>query len=40
MLAIAEVLYGRWLRFMRLPFAFLFALALVAILIGVKLGIQ
>jgi hypothetical protein len=40
MLAIAEVPCGRWLPFMRLPFAFLFALVLVALVIGVKLGIQ
>jgi uncharacterized ion transporter superfamily protein YfcC len=40
MLAIAGVSYGRWLRFMAAPFALLFALALAAIVVGVKLGIQ
>lgn len=40
MLAVAGVSYGRWLRFMAIPFALLFALALSAIVVGVKLGIQ
>ena len=40
MLAIAGVSYGRWLRFLALPFALLFTLALAAMVIGVRLGIQ
>jgi hypothetical protein len=40
MLAIAKVPCGRRLRFMTLPFALLLALALVAIVIGVKVVIQ
>ena len=40
MLAVAGVSYGRWLQFMAVPFALLFALALAAIVAGVKLGIQ
>ena len=40
MLAVAGVSYGRWLRFMAVPFALLFALALAAIVVGVRLGIQ
>jgi uncharacterized ion transporter superfamily protein YfcC len=40
MLAVAGVSYGRWLRFMAVPFALLFVLALTAIVVGVKLGIQ
>ena len=40
MLAVAGVSYGRWLRFMAVPFAMLFALALAAIVAGVRLGIQ
>ena len=40
MLAIAEVSYGRWLRFMAVPFALLFTLSVVAMVIGVKLGVQ
>jgi uncharacterized ion transporter superfamily protein YfcC len=37
MLAIAGVSYGRWLRFLAAPFVLLLALALAAIVIGVKL---
>ena len=40
MLAMAKVSYGRWLRFMAIPFLLLWALAAAAILVGVKLGIQ
>jgi uncharacterized ion transporter superfamily protein YfcC len=40
MLAVAGVSYGRWLRVMAVPFALLFALAVAAIVVGVKLGIQ
>jgi uncharacterized ion transporter superfamily protein YfcC len=40
MLAVAGVSFGRWLRFMAVPFALLFVLALSAIVVGVKLGIQ
>jgi len=40
MLALAGVSYGRWIRFVMVPFALLFALALAAIVAGVKLGIQ
>jgi uncharacterized ion transporter superfamily protein YfcC len=40
MLAVAGVSYGRWLRFMAVPFTLLFVLALTAIVVGVKLGIQ
>ena len=40
MLAVAGVSYGRWLRFMAIPFTLLFALALAAIVVGVKLGIE
>jgi hypothetical protein len=40
MLAIAKVPCGRRLRFMTLPFALLLALAMVAIVIGVKVVIQ
>jgi uncharacterized ion transporter superfamily protein YfcC len=40
MLAVAGVSYGRWLRFMAIPFSLLFALALTAIVVGVKLGVQ
>jgi len=39
-LAIARVPFGKWLRFMAVPFVLLFALSLVAMVIGVKLGIQ
>ena len=40
MLAVAGVSYGKWLRFMAVPFVLLLALALAAIVIGVELGIQ
>ncbi len=40
MLVIAKVSYGRWLRFMAVPFVLLFGLAAVAMVVGVKLGIQ
>jgi uncharacterized ion transporter superfamily protein YfcC len=40
MLALAHVPYGKWIRFMMVPFALLFTLALVAIVAGVKFGIQ
>ncbi len=40
MLAIAGVSYGKWLRFVAVPFALLFTLAVAATVIGVKLGIQ
>ena len=40
MLALAGVSYGRWIRFIMVPFALLFAFAVVAILVGVRLGIQ
>jgi uncharacterized ion transporter superfamily protein YfcC len=40
MLAVAGISFGRWLRFMAVPFVLLFALALAAIVVGVKLGIQ
>jgi uncharacterized ion transporter superfamily protein YfcC len=40
MLAVAGVSYGRWLRFMAVPFVLLFALALAAIVVGVRLGVQ
>jgi uncharacterized ion transporter superfamily protein YfcC len=39
MLAIAGVPYGKWLRFVAVPFAMLFALAVIAMLIGVKLAV-
>jgi uncharacterized ion transporter superfamily protein YfcC len=40
MLAVAGISYGRWLQFIMVPFVLLFALALVAIVAGVNLGIQ
>ena len=40
MLVIAKVSYGKWLRFMALPFVLLSALAAIALVVGVKLGIQ
>ena len=40
MLAMAGVSYGRWLRFMALPFALLLVLAVTAIIVGVRLGVQ
>ena len=40
MLALAGVSYGKWIRFMIVPFVLLFGLSLVAIVVGVKLGIQ
>ena len=40
MLTVAGVSYGRWLRFMAVPFALLFALAPAPIVVGVKLSIQ
>jgi uncharacterized ion transporter superfamily protein YfcC len=40
MLAVAGVSYGRWLRFVAVPFALLLALALAAIVVGVRLGVQ
>jgi uncharacterized ion transporter superfamily protein YfcC len=40
MLAVAGVSYGKWLRFMAIPFSLLLALALTAIVVGVKLGVQ
>jgi uncharacterized ion transporter superfamily protein YfcC len=40
MLALAGISYGKWIRFMMVPFALLFALALVAIVAGVRLGVQ
>ena len=39
MLALAEVSSGKWLRFVAVPFAILFALCAAAMLIGVKLGV-
>jgi uncharacterized ion transporter superfamily protein YfcC len=40
MLAVAGVSYGRWIRFVAVPFALLFGLAMAAVVVGVKLGIQ
>jgi uncharacterized ion transporter superfamily protein YfcC len=40
MLALAGVSFGRWLRFMAVPFGLLFVLALAAMMIGVRLGVQ
>jgi uncharacterized ion transporter superfamily protein YfcC len=40
MLLIAKVSYGRWLRFIAIPFTLLFALSVVGMVVGVKLGIQ
>jgi uncharacterized ion transporter superfamily protein YfcC len=40
MLAVAGVSYGKWLRFLAVPFALLFALAVAAMVVGVKLGIS
>jgi hypothetical protein len=40
MRAVAGVSFSRWLRFMAISFALLFALALAPIVAGVKLGIQ
>ena len=39
-LAVAEVPFGKWLRFIAVPFGLLLALAAVAIVVGVQLGIQ
>jgi uncharacterized ion transporter superfamily protein YfcC len=39
MLALADVPYSKWLRFVAVPFAILFALCAAAMVIGVKLGI-
>jgi uncharacterized ion transporter superfamily protein YfcC len=40
MLVVAKVSFGKWLRFMAIPFALLFALSAAVMAIGVKLGIQ
>ncbi len=40
MLALAGVSYGRWIKFIAAPFAILFVLAMAAMAIGVKLGVQ
>jgi uncharacterized ion transporter superfamily protein YfcC len=40
MLAVAEVSYGRWLRFIAIPVALLLVLALAAMVIGVELRVQ
>jgi uncharacterized ion transporter superfamily protein YfcC len=40
MLVMAKVSFGRWLRFVAVPFALLFALAAIAMEVGVKLNIQ
>jgi uncharacterized ion transporter superfamily protein YfcC len=40
MLVIAKVSFGKWLRFMAIPFVLLFALSITAMLIGVKMGLQ
>jgi uncharacterized ion transporter superfamily protein YfcC len=40
MLVIAKVPFGKWLRFMAIPFALLFALAITAMVAGVRLGVQ
>jgi uncharacterized ion transporter superfamily protein YfcC len=39
MLAIASVPYSKWLRFIAIPFAMLFVLSVVAMVVGVKMGI-
>jgi uncharacterized ion transporter superfamily protein YfcC len=40
MLAMAQVPYGRWLRFIALPIALLMILAAAAIAVGVALGVR
>ena len=40
MLVIAKVSFGRWLRFIAIPFLLLLLLAAVGMIVGVKLGIQ
>lgn len=40
MLAVAGISYARWLRFIAVPFVLLFALALAAMVVGVRLNIQ
>jgi uncharacterized ion transporter superfamily protein YfcC len=40
MLALAEVPYGKWLRFIAVPFAALTLLSLLAMIAGVRLGLQ
>lgn len=40
MLAVAEVSYGRWLRFIAIPVALLLVLALAAMVIGVQMRVQ
>jgi uncharacterized ion transporter superfamily protein YfcC len=40
MLVIAKVPFGKWLRFMAIPFVLLFALAVTAMVAGVRLGVQ
>lgn len=40
MLAMARVPYGKWLRFVAVPFVLLFGLSLIAMVLAVKLGIR
>lgn len=40
MLVVAKVSFGRWLRFIAVPFGLLLALSAVAMVVGVKLSIQ
>lgn len=40
MLVIAKVSFGKWLRFMAIPFVLLFALAITAMVAGVRFGVQ
>ena len=40
MLAVAGVSFGRWLRFVAVPFALLFVLSVAGMIAGVYLGIQ
>jgi uncharacterized ion transporter superfamily protein YfcC len=40
MLVIAKVSFGKWLRFMAIPFMLLFTLGVIAMIVGVKIGVQ
>ena len=40
MVAMARISFTRWLRFLAVPFAALFLLAALAMVVGVRLGIQ
>jgi uncharacterized ion transporter superfamily protein YfcC len=40
MLALADVPYGRWLRFVAMPLALLGLLAAAAMAVGARIGLQ